>query len=261
MFNKTILAIISLALIIFACNPKDTVSPKIYLNGGDTTIILESTYHELGYIAEDNKDRIITDKVTISIDDEPYDSTDFDWPNKRENVNPGYILKYTVKDEAGNTGSAERAVFVENEAAPFAIEYDMERINLSATGEVGLEFGPGTANPNREKVKIQTHRQDNNRLILKDLALLDIEIYIDIENDSIIKIDQQEYIANDTTKYTIAGIPGQSLILNKAPGTRKLKLEYKIEKFKKLAADESFPIVTADSLKGKAREIYTERGN
>ena len=79
---------------------KDNTEPVITLNSGETMIIvLNSEYKEPGFVANDNYDGELTDKVIVS--------------GKVDSTKEGeYILKYTVEDTSGNKAITKRKVSV-----------------------------------------------------------------------------------------------------------------------------------------------------
>ena len=78
----------------------DNISPKITLKGQENeTVYIGDKYTELGYVAEDNTDGDISDKVQI--DGEIDITTEGD-----------YILTYKVQDSFGNIGEAKRNITV-----------------------------------------------------------------------------------------------------------------------------------------------------
>lgn len=78
----------------------DTVAPKISLKGYNTVILeLGGDYEEAGYVAVDNRDGDLTDKVSVS------GSYNMHKPGR-------YALDYTVIDSAGNTATKTRVIFV-----------------------------------------------------------------------------------------------------------------------------------------------------
>ncbi len=81
---------------------KDVVAPEIMLNGGTVYMTIGSEYEEEGYIAVDDADGDLTAAVECS------GSVDFHKAGT-------YTLYYTVKDQAGNTATAERTVQVYDE--------------------------------------------------------------------------------------------------------------------------------------------------
>ena len=146
--RKAILFLFVLSLVGFiSC--KDESAPVVLLKG---EIIMEhvlnSSFDEPGYVAFDDEDGDITDKVIV-------DSL---------NVNEAgeHIIKYTVADTEGNTADAKRTVVVYNEADNYAgvwvgeyvypypsvdkVEYN-DKITTSTTKNMGIiisDFGGNT---------------------------------------------------------------------------------------------------------------------
>ena len=85
---------------------KDTTKPSIELKGKESiSIYLNEEYKDPGYIASDNYDGDITDKVTIS------GSVDTKKTGK-------YELVYNIKDSSGNETEAKRVVTVKEKEIP-----------------------------------------------------------------------------------------------------------------------------------------------
>ena len=77
----------------------DTTPPKITLNGGNITIKVGQTYHELGVKAYDDIDGDISSKIVI-------------YNGVNTNKAGIYYVKYSVSDKAGNKATAIRKVTV-----------------------------------------------------------------------------------------------------------------------------------------------------
>ena len=78
----------------------DTTSPEIKLNGSDKVTLLKGEkYNELGYIAIDNYDGEITDKVEVQ--------SELDINKVGE-----YSITYNITDTSGNSSSTKRIIIV-----------------------------------------------------------------------------------------------------------------------------------------------------
>ena len=78
----------------------DTTSPEIKLNGSDKVTLLKGEkYNELGYIAIDNYDGEITDKVEVQ--------SELDINKVGE-----YSITYNITDTSGNSSSTKRLIIV-----------------------------------------------------------------------------------------------------------------------------------------------------
>ena len=78
----------------------DTTSPEIKLNGSDKVTLLKGEkYNELGYIAIDNYDGEITDKVEVQ--------SELDINKVGE-----YSITYNITDTSGNSSSIKRIIIV-----------------------------------------------------------------------------------------------------------------------------------------------------
>lgn len=107
-------AILVLSAFIFnACTKDDTTKPVITLKGQQSmTVVLNGTFTDPGYTAEDDEDGDISSSVVVS---------------GTVDVNSAgtYTLTYTVSDAAGNIGTIERTVKVENAAAYLQGSYNV----------------------------------------------------------------------------------------------------------------------------------------
>lgn len=110
----------------------DTVRPRLSLEG-DTVITIEAGtgFVEPGYAAVDNADGDITDSVKIS--------------DNIDNTTIGkYFVTYTVSDEAGNTATRYRVVYVEantSDGSPPVLTLEGEATVRLAVGESFEEPG------------------------------------------------------------------------------------------------------------------------
>ncbi len=85
---------------------KDKVAPVLTLNGdADITVIVGTAYEELGYMAQDDCDGDLTNKVLVE-------------GNVDINACGIYILKYKVSDTSGNSSELERKVTVVDMVPP-----------------------------------------------------------------------------------------------------------------------------------------------
>ena len=111
---------------------KDEEGPSITLNG-DSTIYLYvgNSYSDPGYVASDNCDGDITDKVSVS--------------GEVNSSTPGtYKITYSVTDSNNNTSSVERTVIVRKKAV----------YNTYGDGIVYLTFDDGPSERTREILNI-----------------------------------------------------------------------------------------------------------
>ena len=104
--KKQILSIASIALVAGAlvmsgCKKDDITSPTITLVGdSEKTITLGTAYTDEGATANDDRDGDLTTKVTVDVSAVNKDKAGV------------YTVTYSVTDEAGNEGTAERTVVV-----------------------------------------------------------------------------------------------------------------------------------------------------
>lgn len=97
----------------------DKVKPTIKLKG-DKNVVVENKndFQEPGYTAEDDYDGDLTSAVTSSTEQKSDDK---------------YIVKYTVKDAAGNEGTAERQITIKDDVPP----------EISLNGDKNVNVGEG----------------------------------------------------------------------------------------------------------------------
>jgi len=95
-----------------SCKKPDTTPPVITLIGGNVNLYIGQTYTEQGATAEDTQDGNLTDNIQIT-----------QLPSVL--LSGTYIVTYTVKDFAGNEGTAERIVTVRNHASFLVGKYDV----------------------------------------------------------------------------------------------------------------------------------------
>ncbi len=101
------------ALFIAGCKKPDETAPVITLNGGTITILIGGSYTDPGVTAQDNKDGDLTSSVTVT--------------NPVNVAQAGsYAIHYSVTDAAGNEGTADRTVYVNNHAMAFAGNYNVK---------------------------------------------------------------------------------------------------------------------------------------
>jgi len=113
---------------IVACQTKDKQAPLIFLKGDNPmTVSLGKYFKDPGAVAEDNKDKDITNKLTMTHDVQINGPANGDGTTKRVGT---YHVIYTCKDAAGNTGTATRTVIVKNDAEQYATRYEL-RVNAS----------------------------------------------------------------------------------------------------------------------------------
>ncbi len=95
------IALVAGALVMSGCKKDDITSPTITLVGdNEVTITLGTAYTDAGATANDDRDGDLTTKVTVDASAVKVDKAGV------------YIVTYSVTDEAGNAGSAERTVVV-----------------------------------------------------------------------------------------------------------------------------------------------------
>lgn len=115
------------ALIIASCKKDDTTPPVITLIGNASmSLSLQGTYTEQGATAEDNEDGNLTTSITTS-------------GTVNTNARGSYTIHYSVKDAAGNEGTADRSVAVVNDAEYLVGTYTNVRDSVWGSGS-GLVY-------------------------------------------------------------------------------------------------------------------------
>ncbi|PKP02467.1 MAG: hypothetical protein CVU11_11845 [Bacteroidetes bacterium HGW-Bacteroidetes-6] len=99
-FAKIAAAIVVIAFIGVSCTEDDITNPTITLTGGATmTLDLGATYTDPGFTANDDKDGDLTSQVTVT-------------GTVNTSQVGAYEITYTVSDEAGNSTTETRMVYV-----------------------------------------------------------------------------------------------------------------------------------------------------
>ena len=113
---------------LMACQPKDKQAPLIFLKGDNPMIVsLGKYFKDPGATADDNKDKDISNKLTMTHNVQINGPANGDGTTKRTGT---YTVTYTCKDAAGNTGTATRTVIVKNDAEQYATRYEL-RVNAT----------------------------------------------------------------------------------------------------------------------------------
>lgn len=117
------------ALFVTGCGEDDLDAPVITLEGDDPQIIdLGGTYTELNATATDNEDGDITASIVI------------DASAVNTNMVGKYTVTYTVVDEGGNTGTAEREVWVRATADAYEGFYTVTEACIGAIAPYEIEI-------------------------------------------------------------------------------------------------------------------------
>jgi hypothetical protein len=132
-------------LVFTGCKKDDATPPVVTLNGAESvTVILNSSYTELGATATDDKDGTITPVTSGSV------NTD---------LVGKYTITYSATDAAGNEGTATRTVTVRNEADIYAGEYTTtadsvytQTITASPTKNKAIVFSMFARRSNNNKI-------------------------------------------------------------------------------------------------------------
>lgn len=116
-FNLNILATVvifsMMAFVYVSCQDEEDIAPPVITLAGDNPfyLTLNQDYNEPGFTVKDQEDGTISnDKVNVS-------------SNVNKDETGTYKITYSVSDNAGNTGVAERTVIVRNSAEFLAGDY------------------------------------------------------------------------------------------------------------------------------------------
>jgi len=200
--NLSVCSLICLGALLFiaGCKDKDSVAPRLYLNG-DTlvTVSLNSRYIELGAYAIDNKDGDISSRITI---DNQMDTMEVAGPfqdiwlpvGATIQVKPigdedPYVITYTVKDDAGNITVVTRKVKVVNDLYVYATIYSVTKQDQTA---------PYVIYPDYETDPLEFDENINNRLWFPQFSYLEyykLKVYVNVVGDSIY-LPRQEFPAS-----------------------------------------------------------------
>ncbi len=114
---------VSLLIFLSSCEPKDKQPPLIFLKGNNPHIVsLNAWFKDPGATAEDNKDRDVTSKLTLT------HNVDINGPANGEGTTKKagtYTVTYTCKDNAGNVATKTRTVKVVNDAEKYQTRYEL----------------------------------------------------------------------------------------------------------------------------------------
>lgn len=128
MKNIIYLSFAILVVVFVSCDTPDAIPPDVLLlgdggvyladNATDTTVLLFSKFTDSGFEAEDNLTK--TENLILANDlEDVLLVNDAGYIRKTGE----YTITYSATDEAGNVGTAKRAITVENISAPFAGAY------------------------------------------------------------------------------------------------------------------------------------------
>ena len=111
MKQQTIFIILAgLPLLFSSCRKPDETAPQVTLNGGNVLLFIGGTYSDQGAVATDNKDGDLTSRIEVT--------------NLVNTTQAGsYTVHYSVTDNAGNEGKADRTVIIKNTAFSFGGSY------------------------------------------------------------------------------------------------------------------------------------------
>lgn len=120
---KKIILFFIVAIVLFSCQQKDKQAPIIILNGSNPMyVILNKNFKDPGAIADDNKDKDITNKIIMT------HNVPINGPANGEGTTKDtgtYYVTYTCKDAAGNTATKKRTVIVKNQIQQFTSRYEL----------------------------------------------------------------------------------------------------------------------------------------
>ena len=140
MTNKLNFLLLMTFLVFAFTSCKDATAPMIMLEGqGTMEHVLNADFIEPGFVAMDDKDGDVTDKVTVSTLD--------------VNAAGAQIITYTVTDAEGNVATVERNVTVYNEVTNFEAFWNAEYVQ-PYPGLVKLNYTESITASATENMKI-----------------------------------------------------------------------------------------------------------
>lgn len=146
-FVKFAAALAAIAFIGVSCTEDDITNPTITLTGGESVYVqLGATFTDPGFTANDDKDGDLTTQVTVT----GVSAINTDQVG-------AYEVTYTVSDEAGNTTTETRTVYVEADglAGSYAVSSNVT--------------GPGAGSYNYTET-ISASSTDYNKIIISNFS-------------------------------------------------------------------------------------------
>lgn len=118
------ISLLGLILIVLqACQTKDKQPPFIFLIGDNPmTVSLNKNFKDPGAYADDNRDKDITNKLTMT------HNVPINGPANGEGTTKDtgtFYSIWTCKDAAGNVGTATRTIHVVNDARVYQTKYEL----------------------------------------------------------------------------------------------------------------------------------------
>jgi len=113
LFSASALAFTIGTVLLSSCAKEDTSAPVVTITGGSTMMVsLNGTFTAPAATAEDDEDGDISTSITTS-------------GTVDEDQTGNYTITYSATDAAGNVGTADLVVTVENDAADWADTYNV----------------------------------------------------------------------------------------------------------------------------------------
>ncbi|HEY6163171.1 MAG TPA: immunoglobulin-like domain-containing protein [Bacteroidia bacterium] len=101
---------LSLGLLLNSCKKEDTTPPVITINGGNVNLVIGDSYTDAGATANDDRDGDLSSLMEV---DNPVNTA----------LAGTYIVHYSVFDNTGNEGTADRYVYVRNRSSALRGSY------------------------------------------------------------------------------------------------------------------------------------------
>jgi len=212
---KNLLLIVFLAgLFVTGCKIKDKQPPVIIINGDNPmTVTLGTMWTDPGATADDNVDgSSLTNSIEVTHNINIYGPANGNGITKYADT---CAVTYTVKDIAGNVGTATRTVYVKNSAEKYATTY-------TQTVNAGNEYiVKDTTVPTA--VNLTYDNRINNRIYFPKLGYYintqhnTIKVYGDIIGNDTINVPAQYFAFwEGTTRclYIVSGVLNESIILD-----------------------------------------------
>ncbi|MCX7954754.1 MAG: DUF5011 domain-containing protein [Bacteroidales bacterium] len=215
-FSFSFLIIVLMGLL--SCKKKDEYPPKIYLKGDNPMrVSLEGWFKDPGAEADDNVDGpSITSKLVMTHNVPINGPANGEGPTKDIG---DFTVTYTVKDNAGNEGKAERTVYVRNDAeflvnSPVntSLKYKYEvTIDAQSTNQPILKDTTGVI------LDLSLDRKKNRRFWFNKFALKNgFRVYADLKWN------------NNEKRYHI-DIPSQEKAFNEKVGSNTVRYLYEVK--------------------------------
>jgi hypothetical protein len=184
-FSTATIALLTLSLVYTGCKKedKDETNPVVTINGSATFYVQKGkTFSDPGATATDETDGTLTPSASGSVNTATVGT---------------YIVTYTAKDEAGNSGTATRTVYVVDFAGSYTVT---ETCDMTGTGG-------GTST-------VTISASTNNGLIIANFALAGATVTATFTGTSLTVPSQTSSGETFAATGTISGGVGSALKLN-----------------------------------------------